>query len=62
VISTRYANGAGWGAIVTGAAAIEPVGDWRLRFAAPAIANFTAGDVEDVLFTLAFDGQVPPWP
>ena len=42
--------------------AVEPIGDWRLRFAAPAVAEFTAGDVEDVLFTLAFDGQVPPWP
>jgi hypothetical protein len=62
VVSTRYANGAGWGAIVSGATAVEPIGDWRLRFAAPAVAEFTAGDVEDVLFTLAFDGQVPPWP
>ena len=62
VVSTRFANGAGWQAIVTGAATLEPIGDWRLQFAADALPLFHDGETEDVLFTIGFDGRTPPWP
>ena len=62
VVATRRANGSGWNAIIAGAATLEPVGEWRLRFAAAALPMFKNQEIEDVLFTLAFDGRTPPWP
>ncbi|HLG58314.1 MAG TPA: hypothetical protein VI485_23415 [Vicinamibacterales bacterium] len=62
VVSTRRANGGGWVAIVSGAAMTEPIGEWRLRFSAAALPRFKSQDIDDVLFTLAFDGRTPPWP
>jgi hypothetical protein len=62
VVSTRRANGHGWLRIVTGAAAAEPVGDWRLQFAAAAQPQFTKDVIEDILFAVSFDGRAPPWP
>jgi hypothetical protein len=62
VASTRRANGSGWLRIVTGAPATAPVGDWRLRFTAAALPQFTADLIEDILFAVSFDGRPPAWP
>ncbi|WP_144289776.1 neuraminidase-like domain-containing protein [Ideonella sp. A 288] len=62
VVSTRRANGTGWTAIVAGAATLEPIGEWRLKFAATALPLFASGVIEEVLMAISFDGASPAWP
>jgi hypothetical protein len=60
VASTRRSNGNGWLRIVNGS--IAPSGDWRLRFSAAALPQFTTDVIEDILFAVSFDGRAPAWP
>jgi receptor-binding and translocation channel-forming TcA subunit of Tc toxin/ABC toxin-like protein len=61
-VSTRRANGSGWGTIVAGAVNLEPVGEWRLRFSPAAAGAFANDSIEDILFAVSFEGRQPPWP
>jgi hypothetical protein len=62
VVSTRRANGGAWLAIVNGAIAVEPVGEWRLRLSDAARASFATDAIDDILFSVSFEGTPPAWP
>src|SRR5262249_2824975 len=62
VVSTRRANGNSWLPIVGGARPTAPAGTWILRFADSALPQFTGDAIEDILFGIAFDAALPPWP
>jgi hypothetical protein len=60
VISTRRANGSSW----LGIQGKSPVGEWEL-----ALPNtdelrrrFKKGEIEDILFVIAYAGRTPAWP
>ena len=61
-VSTRRANGVGWGAIIASALDLEPVGDWRLRFSESTAGVFANDSIENILFSISFEKHRPPWP
>jgi hypothetical protein len=59
LISTRRANGSSWTAIDG-----PPLGQWRLSLPdnLQVRAAFSEERVEDILFVITYEGQMPPWP
>ena len=62
VISTRGASGKTWIAILNAAATFEPVGEWQLKFSAAVTPLFASDVIDDILFSIGFEGTPPAWP